>query len=58
MIELAVKYRIKAVSFEKPMAEDMAEAKKMTSSALPIILKLLSAISRNILSRCRSSSAR
>ncbi len=30
MIELAVKYGIKAVSFEKPMAEDMAEAKKMT----------------------------
>ena len=31
MIELAVKYGIKAVSFEKPMAEDMAEAKKMTA---------------------------
>ena len=30
MIELAVKHGIKAVSFEKPMAEDMAEAKKMT----------------------------
>lgn len=30
MIELALKYGIKAVSFEKPMAEDMKEAKKMT----------------------------
>lgn len=30
MIELAIKYGIKAVSFEKPMAEDMTEAKKMT----------------------------
>ena len=30
MIELAIKHGIKAVSFEKPMAEDMAEAKKMT----------------------------
>ena len=30
MIELAVKYRIPAVSFEKPMAEDMKEAKAMT----------------------------
>ncbi len=29
MIELAVKYGVKAVSLEKPMAEDMAEAKKM-----------------------------
>ena len=28
MIELALKYGIKAVSFEKPMAEDMKEAKK------------------------------
>ena len=30
MIELAVKYGVKAVSFEKPMAENMEEAKKMT----------------------------
>lgn len=30
MIELAVKYGVKAVSLEKPMAEDMSEAKKMT----------------------------
>ena len=30
MIELAVKHGIKAVSLEKPMAEDMMEAKKMT----------------------------
>ncbi len=30
MIELAVKHGIKAVSFEKPMAENMPEAKKMT----------------------------
>lgn len=30
MIELAVKYGIKAVSFEKPMAEDMEEARAMT----------------------------
>ena len=28
MIELALKYGIKAISFEKPMAEDMPEAKK------------------------------
>lgn len=30
MIELAIKHNVKAVSFEKPMAEDMTEAKKMT----------------------------
>lgn len=30
MIKLAVKYHIKAVSFEKPMAENMQEAKAMT----------------------------
>ena len=30
MIELAVRHGIRAVSFEKPMAEDMPEARKMT----------------------------
>lgn len=30
MIELALKYGIKAISLEKPMAENMAEAKRMT----------------------------
>lgn len=30
MVQLAIKYNVKALSFEKPMAEDMKEAKEMT----------------------------
>ena len=48
MIELAVRYGVKAVSFEKPMAEDLEEAKKMTELCVANGIKAWSAISRNI----------
>lgn len=41
MVELAVKYRVKAVSFEKPMAESLLEAKKIRDLCVENHLKAI-----------------
>mgnify|MGYP000243695293 CR=1 FL=1 len=53
VIQLAVKYGVKGISFEKPMAESLQEAKKIVKLCHDNGTKQLFVISRNICPRCR-----